>query len=95
MTSEFRVRISTVFLIVALVELPISAGWVNPALPDFGSRSWVLAWLLYHFIPSFFIVAFVAATVGLLIAGFRRRPVIQFGIEMLTCFAAMILLPAY
>ena len=95
MTSAFRVRISTVFLAIALVELPIGAGWLHIGLPDLGSRSWVLTWLLYDFVPSLFIVAFVAATAGLFIAIRRRQPVIQFCVEMFTCFAAMVLLPAY
>jgi len=95
MTSALRVRISTVLLAIALVELPISAGWLHIGLPDLGSRSWVLTWVLYDFVPSFFIVAFVAAFVGLFIAIRRRQPVMQFCIEMLTCFAAFVLLPVY
>ncbi len=95
MTSAFQVRISTVFLAIALVELPISAGWLPIELPALGSRSLLLTWLLYDFVPSFFIVAFVAAMVGLVIAIGRRQPVMQFCTEMLMCFAALVLLPAY
>jgi hypothetical protein len=95
MTSKIRVRISTVFLGLALLELPVSAGWVNPPVPDLGARSWILAWLLYDFVPIFFVVAFVAATLGLVVAAVRRQPMTQFGAEMLLAFGAFALLPAY
>lgn len=95
MTSNFRVRISTVFLGLALLELPVSAGWVHPPLPDLGARSWALVWLLYNFVPLFFVVAFVAATIGLVLAAVKRQPTTQFGAEMLVAFGAFALLPAY
>jgi hypothetical protein len=95
MTSKFRVRVSTVFLSLALLELPVGAGWVHPPLPDLGARSWIPVWLLYDFVPLFFIVAFVVATFGLILAADKRQPMTQFCAEMLVAFGAFTLLSAY
>jgi len=97
MRPGFQLRISTIFLLLALIELPVSALWVPVPFMDDGARSRIFGWTLYHFIPDFFGVAFVIATLSGIVFAFRRkwRPVLQCGIEMATCFAAAIVLPVY
>lgn len=84
------------FLALALLELPVSAGWIDPALPDLGEHSWMLKWLLYDFIPQFFGVAFVAAMAHVVIAARKSEPLNQAVAEMVVSFLAFVfLLPVY
>ncbi|MET3384276.1 hypothetical protein [Variovorax paradoxus] len=93
-----RFNVSTAFLLIALVELPVAAWWVKvPLSLEGGPASWLLPWLLYDFIPSFFIVAFVAAGITGIVAAVQRRwrRIPQLCAEMVICVLAVFNLPAY
>jgi hypothetical protein len=84
--------------LIALVELPVAAWWVKvPLSLEGGPASWLLPWLLYDFIPSFFIVAFVAAGITGIVAAVQRRwhRIPQLCAEMAICVLAVFNLPAY
>jgi hypothetical protein len=95
----FRFGISTTFLAVALVDFPFAVLAIGPPqLFARGSQAeFVLEWLVYHFLPSFFVVAFIAAVITLAALAVRRRwrSMPQHFAELLVSFVCAFSLPAY
>jgi len=97
--AMIRFRISTALMCVGLAFLPWTAYLVPPpafiAHSAFGSRIFTL--VVYQFSGQFLYFGFGAALLSLCWFGYKRQwPAVgQFVFEMVLCFAAVSVLPAY
>ncbi|MDD1605592.1 MAG: hypothetical protein LUO95_05480 [Methylococcaceae bacterium] len=100
MNSEFRVRISTALLLIALLLLPFAALWIAP--PYFPSQPVLLhntfGWLYFGASPNLFAASFLVAFISAVALSFRRqwRAVVQCLTEMGVCFICVLFfIPTY
>ena len=96
---RFRFRVSTALVGFGLFFLPWSAYLFDRPkfLDEKGLVSATFNFVVYHFSAEVLFVGFVVAFGSLFWFAYRRhwRAVLQALLEMVVCFAAVVLLPAY
>jgi hypothetical protein len=96
---RFRFRVSTALVCFGLVFLPWSAYFFDRPkfLDEKGLVAATFNFVVYHFSAEVLFFGFVVAFGSLFWFAYRRhwRAVLQALLEMVVCFGAVVLLPAY
>ena len=96
---RFRFRVSTALVCFGLIFLPWSAYFLNRPnfLDEKGLATATFNFVVYHFSAEVMFLGFVVAFGSLFWFAYKRhwRAVSQALLEIVVCFGAVILLPAY
>lgn len=101
MSREMRVRISTVFLMIAVAFFPLHMGMLpSDVINPFGRESTIgyyWDWVVYFFSPGMFSVAIILALVFVVWFAFKKQwhALIQHVTEIIVCLAFSIFIPVY